>query len=223
MRIHFPERLGLPQASAASHDHNGIKKVSRLVLICSGLLVLASIVLVATALQVVQSIDRADLVAERQRAANAIDAAVAAFGPLTEDGAVLMGQVAGLRDARLVRGLQQDPSVQQVPLLAGQGPAGSYLAWTRTSLGEGIFRQFAPIRLPFAAGTMLIILLLMLRVRHLVGEIDSQRRLAHRQSRSDPLTGLANRLALDGRLEQLVGEGTRFATLALDLDLEVKK
>ena len=207
-----------PVAARPTNDHDGLRKVSRLVAICAGFLTVAAIVLVTTALHVAQSIDRSDLAAERQRAANAVDAVVASYGPLTPERAVMLGRVAGLNSASLTGPMPDDPSVQQIPMLAGQGPSGTYLTWTRTNLAEQIFRQFAPIRLPFAIFTMLVVFAILLRIRWLVVDIDRQRRLAHQQSRSDPLTGLSNRLALETALEELTAARTAFAVMALDLD-----
>lgn len=205
-------------AVASRQEHKGIKAIGRMVQICAGVLLLSAALLIGTALQVVHSIDQADLEAERLRAGNAIDAMTMADGPLTEASAVMLGRIAGLHDAHLAAKASDSPGMQQIPLLGAQGPSGSYLVWTRTGLGNRIFLQFAPIRLPIIAGMLLTVLVVLLRTLRIVGDIERQRRLAHVQSRQDALTGLANRLALDGRMTELTMAGTRFSVIGLDLD-----
>ncbi|WP_240231508.1 GGDEF domain-containing protein [Devosia lacusdianchii] len=220
MFFHWGARSGATHAIAAPsrQEHKGIKTIGRLVQICAGVLLLSAALLIGTALQVVNSIDRADLEAERLRAGNAIDAMTMAEGPLTEARAVLLGRMAGLHDAHLATKASDSPSTQHIPLLGGQGPRGSYLVWTRTGLGHKIFLQFAPIRLPIIAGMLLTVLAVLLRTLRIVGDIERQRHLAHLQSRCDAMTGLANRLALDARMTELAIARTRFAVVGLDLD-----
>lgn len=213
-------RSGAPSASAGADrdEHHSIKKIGRLVQVCAGVLVVSACLLVGTALQVMRSIDEADLAAERQRAANAIDSITSESGPLTEARATWLGRVAGLRDARLLAAQSQDPAIQQIPLLRGQGPSGAYLAWTPRTMAYDIFSRFAPIRLPIIAVMLLLVFSLLVWLKRQVADIELQRRLAHSQSRSDALTGLANRLALDARLAELSAARVPFAVLILDLD-----
>lgn len=220
MFIQSIERPGTLPASAAGRrdEHHGIKTIGRLVLLCAVGLVIAAVLLVGTAFQVARSLDETDLVAERLRAANAIDAMVATGGQLTDADAVLLGRIGGLEQAHLAYALADDPTLQQIPLLAGQGPSGSYLTWTRATIAEQVFLRFAPIRLPIIAGMLLLVLGVLIQLRRIVGDIERQRHLAHRQSRSDPMTGLANRLAFDTMLADLTAAGTTFALLVLDLD-----
>lgn len=207
-----------PDRRAMSGEHNGIKRIGRLVLLCVGVLVVSSILLTGTALQAMYSIDQANLDAERQRAANAIDIISAEMGPLTDESVALLGRIAGLRDAHLATTVSTDPSERQIPLMAGEGASGNLLTWTRSATGNNLLRKFAPIRVPIIAGMLLLMLGLLIRLRHLVTDIERQRRLAHRQSRSDVVTGLANRLAFETALtECTVGEAP-FAVLLFDLD-----
>src|SRR5687768_9109658 len=112
------DRRGAPPAlAAAADDHNGIKRIGRLVLLCAGVLIVSAALLVFTALQVLRSIDTAELAAERLRAVNAIQGFTTDSGPLTEARAQLLGRVAGLRNAHLATGTSTDPGLQQIPLL----------------------------------------------------------------------------------------------------------
>ena len=214
------DRPGEPSAKAAARrdEHHGIKTIGRLVLLCAVGLVIAAILLIGTAVQVARSLDQADLAAERLRAANAIDEIAAMNGPLTDAGAITLGRIAGLSNAHLSTKLTNDPTTQQIPLLAGQGPSGSYLTWTRSNLAEQIFRQFAPIRLPIIGGMLLLVLGVLIKMRRVVADIEHQRQLAHRLSRSDVVTGLANRLAFQTALDGLAGSATPFAIIIFDLD-----
>ena len=213
-------QLGASPAYAAARrdEHRGIKTIGRLVLLCAVGLVVAAILLVTTALQVVQSLDQADLAAERQRAANAIDAMTEIHGPLSESDAIALGRAASLRDAHLSHGRNTTARVEQIPLVAGQGPSGSYLTWTRSAMAEQVFLRFAPIRLPIIGAMLVLVLGVMFKLRQIVADIERQRRLAFQQSRSDVVTGLANRLAFETALDELAAAPAPFAIVLFDLD-----
>ena len=220
MTFHMTDRFrAAPAAASATPDeHNTISNVGRLVLLCALVLVVAAGLLVGTGLQVLHSIDQAELDAERVRAANAIDMISADFGPLTDASARLLGQIAGLPDAHVSSVASTDPARQQMPLLGTDGPSGSYLTWTRSAVAESVFRQFAPIRLPIIAIMLALVLAVLLRLRAMIVDIEWRRRLAHQQSRSDVVTGLANRLAFETALTALACGTTPFALILFDLD-----
>ena len=213
------DRPGTPTATAAGHrdEHHGMRTIGRLVLLCAIGLVVAAALLVITAFQVARNLDETSLAAERLRAANAIDA-LSAKGVLSNDDVALIGQVGGLEGVHLSYGLIADARLQQIPLLAGQGPSGSYLTWTRANTAEQVLLRFAPIRLPIIGGMLLLVLTVLIQLRRVVGDIERQRRLAHRQSRSDALTGLANRLAFDTVLADMAAAEEPFALVLFDLD-----
>lgn len=215
--IHQPGTL-TAIAAGRRDEHHGIRTIGRLVLLCAVGLVVSAVLLVVTGFQVAQSLDDTDLAAERLRAANAIDAMTAADGPLTEADVALLGHIGGLQQAHLTYSLTTDPTLQQIPLLAGQGPSGSYLTWTQATIAEQVLLRFAPIRLPIIGGMLLLVLTVLIQLRRVVGDIERQRRVAHQQSRSDAMTGLANRLAFDTALADLVKAKAPFAILLFDLD-----
>lgn len=209
----------LPAIAAGRRDeHHGIRTIGRLVLLCAAGLVLAAVLLVATAFQVAHSLDDANRANERRRAANAIDALTATDGALSQADIALLGEVSGLKDVHLSHVLSTDPALQQIPLLAGQGLSGSYLTWTPAEVAERVLLRFAPIRLPIIGGMMLLVLTVLIQLRRVVADIERQRSVAHRQSRSDAMTGLANRLAFDTALAALASAGTPFSVVLFDLD-----
>lgn len=193
-------------------------RIGRLVLLCAIVLMISAALLIGTALQVMGSIDQADLDKERRRVANAIDITAEQSGPLTPASAELLGRLVGLRDAHLSTIVTTDPSRQQIPLLGRLGPSGSFLTWTRASMVQPIFVRYAPIRLPIITVMLLTVIGLLLRLRSLVADIDRQRLVAHRQSRRDVVTGLANRLAFETELDQLTSGHQPFAVILFDLD-----
>ena len=220
MFFHRQISPGAPhEAAVALEDvHEGIGQIGRLVLLCALVLLVSAALLIGTALQVMISIDHANLDSERLRAANAIDAMVAESGPLSEASAERLGQFASLRDARLSSTISTEPGQQQIPLVGGLGPSGSFLTWTRTPVAQHIFFQFAPIRLPIMAIMLFTVLGLLLRLRSVVGDIERQRRVARHQSRYDVVTGLGNRLAFETALEALRLSKAPFALILFDLD-----
>lgn len=201
-----------------SHEHVAIKSIGRLVLACVAVMVITTLLLVGTALQIAFTIDGAAQQDERRRASNAIDIMTTYEGPVSADSAARLGRYASLDNAYLAPGPVDDPALQQIPLLSGQGPAGSYLVWTREVVVRSLFSQFAPLRLPIIASMVLIVTGLLLRVRRLVADVERQRQEAQWQSRIDPLTGLANRLAVEAAQKALHQSGTPFATVVFDLD-----
>ncbi|WP_137150304.1 GGDEF domain-containing protein [Devosia sp. FKR38] len=196
----------------------GMRVIGRLVVACMVLLVCTAGLVGFTAVQVTQTIDQANQGGEYRRAANALDFVVAQFGPLTTAGAVRVGQIAGLGNSRITTAPSSDPAEAQIPLLNGQGTPGSFLTWTRATVGNQVFSRFAPVRLPLIGALLLIAVGFMLQLHHVARRIERQRRLAHDQSRIDALTGLANRLAFELRAAELGATGTPFDVLLFDLD-----
>lgn len=213
-------RASAPQETAAALEdvHEGMGQIGRLVLSCAIVLLVSAALLIGTALQVMTSIDHADLNAERLRVSNAIDIIVSESGPLDAAGVERLGRLIGLRDAGLETAIRTDSNRQQIPLVGNLGPSGSFLAWTRVPAGQNMFLQFAPIRLPIMIVMMLAIIGLLLRLRSVVADIERQRRFARQQSHSDVVTGLANRLAFEGAVTRLRESEAPFALLVFDLD-----
>lgn len=209
---------GAHVAATQPDEHAEINKIGRLVLLCAGVLLLTAVLLTASALQILSIIEQTDLEAERLRAVNAIDALSEHHGALTEADIDLLARTTGLRDVHLSTEVSTDSRIQQIPLLAGMGPSGSFLTWTRTTMADELFRGYAPIRIPLIGGLLLVAFLLLVRLRSLVADLERRRRLAHDQSRSDVLTGLANRLALETALAELTAGAQPFAIVAFDLD-----
>lgn len=198
--------------------HRGIHEMGQLVLACAVVLIISAGLLVFTAFQVVGALDRADLDSERRRAANAIDILVARSGPLVAADADWIGDLTGLRDAHISSEPATGPHQEHIPLVGGQGESGSFLVWTRNPIAEQISLRFAPVRLPIIIVMLSTVMFLLLRMRAVVADIDQQRRLERQKSRSDVMTGLANRLAFDTALAGAVTGTNLFALVLLDLD-----
>lgn len=196
----------------------GMRAIGRLVIACMVLLVCTAAVVAFTAGQVTRAIDQANQTAEYRRAANALDFIVAQSGPLTDASAIAVGEIAGLSNTRLTTAPTADPALAQIPLLNGQGAPGSFLTWTRATVGVQVFARFAPVRLPLLGFMLLLPTLFMLQLHQIARRIERQRRLAHDQSRIDALTGLANRLAFELRAAELGTAGIPFNVLLFDLD-----
>lgn len=205
-------------AATQPDEHAEINKIGRLVLLSAGVLVLTAVLLIGSALQILHIIEQADLEGERLRAVNAIEAISQQHGPLTDADIDFLARTTGLRDVHLTTEISSDNRIQQIPLLAGIGPSGSLLTWTRTTMADELFRGYAPIRIPLIGGLLLVAFVLLVRLRSLVADLERQRRLAHDQSHSDMLTGLANRLALETALAELAAGPRPFAIVTFDLD-----
>lgn len=179
--------------------------------------VMAGAVLIASTLHVMQTTDSISMAEERARAAQIADVLVALPGDQVALAVERLGPVAGLRDLALSPAAAIEEFQQSLPLLSG--PLGShFLTWTAERPGLYLFNTFAPLRVPLMLvliGSVLACLVAMLR--H-VRRIEHQRIAAQRQALRDHLTGLPNRLALEGELFRLADGDRSFSVLALDLD-----
>jgi len=220
MILNWTRRDRVPRAiaPAALNEHHAIKKIGRLLVMSIAALALTCAVLLATGFQVRLLYEHETAAAEHVRAANAIDLVVGRSGPLRQSDAALIGRIAGLNGAHLSSAAPSDPNALMIPLLGEQSLFGSYLVWGENPFANDMFRHFAPIRLPVVDAMLLFVAGLMLHLRRLVGDIERQRRLAHRQSRTDVVTGLGNRLALDSTMDELGTAAIPFGIVILDLD-----
>lgn len=208
-RLHTP---------AALDEHHAIRSISRWLMLSITMLVFAAVFMLGTALQVRATLESNLLAEERQRAANALDLLLADGAMPTPEAIAQIGRVAGLAAPHLSPGLPTDGRQQAIPLLGQADGAPAYLVWTASGFADDIFSRFVPIRVPFMMGMLALILAMVLRVRGLVRDVEQQRHLAHRQSRTDLLTGLANRLALETAMEELSATATPFGIIIFDLD-----
>ena len=205
-------------APAALDEHHAIKTIGRWLMASIAMLVIAAVVMVATALQVRATLEGGLLAAERQRAANAIDLLTINGKALDSGGVELIRQVSGLENAHMSPSLPTDRRLQALPLLGQANGAAGYLVWTASSFADEIYDRFLPIRVSFMVSMLVLVLAMVLRVRGLVRDVEQQRHLAHRQSRTDVVTGLANRLALETTMAELTAAATPFGVIIFDLD-----
>ena len=219
MIMNLTRRRRVPRNTlpAAMDEHYAIRTIGRLLVISITALVLTATVLLLTVTQLRSALWEKTGEAERVRAANAIDL-VSQNGPLTPEGVEMIARVAGLTDARLLTSPPLDTDREVMPLLGPQGLSGSYLAWRTDPLAGDLFLQFAPVRIPIALTMVFAVIVLLLRLRFLVSDIELQRRSAHALSRTDTVTGLANRLAFEMAMQEHAARGTAFGVIVLDLD-----
>lgn len=221
MNLDWTHRLRVSRktAPATMDEHHAMRTIGRLLVISITTLVVSCVVMLTTGQMVKGIYEQTTAEAEHVRAANGIDLLVSQFGPLTPEGAETIGRIAGLKNAYLSQTAPTAPDLRMIPLLGEQAVSGSYLVWTENSFGNDMFKLFAPIRLPTVSIMLLIVIGMMVYVHRLVSDIERQRRLAHRQSRTDVVTGLDNRLAFETAIGRLSQAGTPFGIVIIDLDL----
>lgn len=178
---------------------------------------LAGAFLVASAIHVMQTTDSLSMAEERARAARIADILV----DLPEAEVALaverLGSVAGLRGLALAAKPAQGEFEQSLPLLSGP-LGGQFLTWSADRPGLFLFTSYAPSRVPLMLSLICVVLGCLIAMLRHVRRTENERIMAQRQAMRDHLTGLPNRLALEGELARLAaGEGD-FSVLALDLD-----
>jgi diguanylate cyclase (GGDEF)-like protein len=161
------------------------------------------------------TIDHASVASDRQRAASAVQLALAdgrgASNTLVRD----IGEAFQLQGARLTRPDAVLAGEEVLPL-----DAHYVMAYSPRRLGTETFITIAPIRIGLAVLIVAGISLVLHRLHSLAKHIDARRVAARTLAVLDPLTGLSNRLDFNERLAlQLASESKdRAALLLLDLD-----
>ena len=178
---------------------------------------LAGAVLIASTLHVMQTTDSLSMADERARAAQIADILVALPPDQITPALERLGQVAGLRNLALSPAAAIEESQQSLPLLSG--PLGShFLTWTAERPGLHLFNTHAPLRVPLMLVLIGSVLACLVAMLGHVRRIERQRIAAQHQALRDHLTGLPNRLALEGELSRLADGDWSFSVLAFDLD-----
>lgn len=159
----------------------------------------------------VQSIDRAGIAGEVERAEVALQ--VVGDGPMAAERLRNEYLLDGAHFAAL--GTLTDAEVS----VAVPGRTDQVLAWTPVRIGTGLFMHIAPLRIGACAVFMLGIAFALRRLYRLSRELERRRRDAQELAARDALTGLANRLAFDEWLTRAASDPTaEVALLYLDLD-----
>ena len=191
--------------------------IRRLVLTAFVVALIAGFLLISSTLHVMWTTDELSMSEERIRAAAIADI----LADMPEDHAreqlLALAKIGGLADIALSPSASVEDGRQSMPLL-GEPFGGQFLTWTADRPGLHLFRSFAPMRVPLMlimiCGVLACLILMQRRVR----QIETRRILAQRQALRDHLTGLPNRLALDGEFMRLAKARQHFSVLALDLD-----
>ncbi len=178
---------------------------------------LAGTMLIGSTLHVMETTDSISMAEERARAARIADMLVTLPEDQVEPAIERLGEVAGLRDLALSPNAVAGEDQQSLPLLSG--PRSShFLTWTAERPGLYLFNTYAPLRVPLMLVLIGSVLACLVAMLGHVRRIEHQRIAAQRRALRDHLTGLPNRLALEGELSRLAdGEGS-FSVLAFDLD-----
>ncbi|MCP8883230.1 GGDEF domain-containing protein [Devosia sp. XJ19-1] len=178
---------------------------------------LAGALLVYSALHVMWTTDALSMQEERARAAEIAEILAGLPASDIAGSVAALGEVAGLRNLTLADAAATDPKQQSIPILKGTS-GGHFLNWTADRPGQALFNSFAPSRVPVMLALIGGVLACLVVMQGRVRRIESQRILAQRHALRDHLTGLPNRLALEGELARLADERQRFSMLAFDLD-----
>jgi diguanylate cyclase (GGDEF)-like protein len=178
---------------------------------------LAGAVLIGSTLHVMQTTDSISMAKERARAAQVADTLVALPEDQVEPAIERLGEVAGLRNLALSPAAASGEYQQSIPLLSGPY-GGHFLTWTAERPGLYLFNTYAPLRVPLMLMLIGGVLACLFAMLGHVRRIEHQRIAAQRQALRDHLTGLPNRLALEGELSRLADGEWDFSVLAFDLD-----
>ena len=205
--------LTLPDSDPA----RALAPIRRLVLGAFIGAVLAGSVLIGSTLHVMQTTDALSMAEERVRAARIADILVELPAEQVAPAIARLGAVGGLRELALSPTAASGADQQSLPLLSG--PRSShFLTWTAERPGLYLFNSFAPLRVPLMLALIGSVLACLVAMLGHVRRIEHQRIAAQRQALRDHLTGLPNRLALEGELSRLANGEWTFSVLAFDLD-----
>lgn len=206
------------QVPAAMDEHHAIKSISRWLLLSMAMLMIAAVVMLVGALQVTSALDAGARAAERGRAANAVDMLTADGSAFTQSDLELVKRIAGLENVHLAGTLPPGQDQQALPLLGQPNASERFLVWTADTVASQLFARIAPVRVPVMLVMLGVVLTMIVRVRGMVRDIERQRRVAHRQSRTDVVTGLPNRRAFEIAMHELTAAATPFGIVLFDLD-----
>jgi diguanylate cyclase (GGDEF)-like protein len=187
------------------------KATRRLTWVAGALALAFSAILFVTALQIAAGVDRHARDEEQTRFVGAVALYGGAYGFEDRD-LLALARIVGLEDAAL----GDAPNTERAALTLDDG---RHMSWSPDRPGAVLFAQFAPIRIPLAMATMLLLFAIVACFYRVAGQLECERRIAERLAAVDPLTGLGNRLAFDRALAELAATPSRpVALLCLDLD-----
>lgn len=195
----------------------GLAPIRRLVMIAFFVALIAGVLLISSTLHVMWTTDALSMSEERARAAAIADIVADMPADHAEEQLLALGRIAGLNNLAVAEMASTVNGEQSMPLFSGS-LGGSFLTWTADRPGLYLFRSFAPLRVPLMLVMICGVLACLVIMQRKVRQIETRRVLAQRQALRDHLTGLPNRLALDGEFNRLALSRQHFSVLALDLD-----
>ncbi len=202
--------FGAPKQAKGEEPPKPLPDPRRLLVISVAAMLLLALTVVVAAYYAAASLDKMAIADEIERAGRAL--AAVGSGPGTE---VKLQQDFVLDGAHYVAA---DALAAEEVSLPVPGRT-DVLAWTPRRLGTDMFLHLAPIRIAASAAFLFGIFIVLRKLYGMTRELERRRREAHELALRDPLTGLGNRLAFDGWVEEAAGRGvTEIALLYLDLD-----
>ncbi|MDC9823137.1 GGDEF domain-containing protein [Devosia sp. ZB163] len=170
---------------------------------------LLALSVIAAAFYAVNTIDRAAIREEIERATVALEHTGGGAGAATRLADEYMLQGARFTNPAELRGEEIS--------LAVPGVAGTVLAWVPVRIGSEMFLHLAPLRIAVSFAFLGGLVIVLRRLYGMTRELERRRREAAQAAERDALTGLGNRLAFNNWLTR--GDADReVGLLYLDLD-----
>lgn len=187
----------------------------RIALSAAGVLAIiaAAAALILTVVNVRDFVDTASAERERELVRHVVDRQFDGR-PFTVMEAAELARTLALRGARLAN-VPAQPAAGEVAIEISDVNS---LVWAPRRMGEEALRNFAPVRVPFILGWIIVVGLLLWKVARLAGRLDAERATEALQAREDVLTGLLNRRGFMEALQGACDGGRAFGLISLDLD-----
>lgn len=209
---------GLPDVTGhgANAGERALRRLSLLMLLAFSSTFVIFAVLLLASFQAVATIDAFSKQRELVQVERAVQGVTGGINTITLDA---MAHALDLERARLTTSTMVRASEISVPVTAG---SDRVIAWTPHLFGSTAFAMIAPLRLLIGFLFLSVVSVVCWQVVRTGHVLDRRRADAARLAMTDPLTGLANRLAYDAELRArsaaAAAGGPGFVLLSFDLD-----